>query len=84
MSVARITNPTNTPNDVTVMIAHLAHVAEGHRQPGSCFGLVGMGKLTGILAAAGRAVNAIGRACLFVAIGHAWIPVVRRADAHET
>src|SRR6476619_4503879 len=32
MSAARITNPTSTSNDVNVMIAHLAHVAERHRR----------------------------------------------------
>jgi hypothetical protein len=31
MSAASITNPTNTANDVTVMIAHRSHFSERHR-----------------------------------------------------
>jgi hypothetical protein len=39
MSAASITNPTNTSNGVAVIIAHLAHVAERHRQTGRMFGV---------------------------------------------
>jgi hypothetical protein len=38
MSAARIANPTNTSNGVTVMIAHLGHVAERHQRAGRVLG----------------------------------------------
>ena len=40
MSAASITNPTNTSNGVAVIIAHLAHVADRHRQTGRMFGFI--------------------------------------------
>jgi uncharacterized protein (DUF1684 family) len=40
MSAASITNPTNTSNGVAVIIAHLAHVADRHRQTGQMFGFI--------------------------------------------